>query len=87
MNKCWNEWPIDDKTWINHKNELPEIIQDEVEYRMFLQYILFEQWMNLRKYANILVDKNNSISEIPYLDEIINQNDDYIKRQFIIVIF
>ena len=51
-NKCWNEWPIDDKNWIHNKQELPEIIQDEVEYRMFLQFILFEQWMNLRKYAN-----------------------------------
>lgn len=51
-NKCWNEWPIEDKNWIHQKHELPEIIQDEVEYRMFLQFILFEQWMKLRKYAN-----------------------------------
>lgn len=53
-NKCWNEWPIEDKNWIHHKHELPEIIQDEVNYRMFLQYILYEQWINLRKYANQL---------------------------------
>lgn len=33
---------------------------------------------NLREFANILVDKNNSINEIPYLDEVINPNDDYI---------
>ena len=31
-----------------------------------------------RVYANMLVDKSNYIGEIPYLDEIINPNDDYI---------
>ena len=29
-------------------------------------------------YANMLVDKSNYIGELPYLDEIINPNDDYI---------
>ena len=33
---------------------------------------------NARMYANMLVDKSNYIGEIPYLDEIINPNDDYI---------
>ena len=33
---------------------------------------------NSRKYANILIDKNNYISSIPYLDELIDDNDNYI---------
>ena len=33
---------------------------------------------NARMYANILVDRNNPIGKIPYLDELIDQNDDYI---------
>lgn len=33
---------------------------------------------SLREYANVLVDKNNNISEIPYLDESIDLTDDYV---------
>lgn len=33
---------------------------------------------NARTYANMLVDRNNPIGEIPYLDELIDQNDAYI---------
>lgn len=33
---------------------------------------------NARTYANMLVDRNNPIGKIPYLDELIDQNDDYI---------
>jgi len=29
-------------------------------------------------YANMLIDRNNPIGEIPYLDELIDSNDDYI---------
>ena len=50
--KCWNEWPDVDKSWIHTKYELSNEIKEEVEYRMFLQFVLYEQWMKLRKYAN-----------------------------------
>lgn len=50
--KCWNEWSEVDKKWIKTRHELSDLIQDEVEYRMFLQFVLYEQWMKLRKYAN-----------------------------------
>lgn len=33
---------------------------------------------NSRKYANILVDRNSIISDIPYLDELIDDTDDFI---------
>lgn len=37
---------------------------------------------NIKEYANILVDKSNPISEIPYLDELIDDNDDYTIDRF-----
>lgn len=43
---------------------------------------------NARKYANVLVDKENIIGQIPYLDELIDSNDDYIydrKKQLSLV--
>lgn len=33
---------------------------------------------NSKKYANILVDKNDSIADIPYLDELIDISDSYV---------
>ena len=35
-------------------------------------------FQNLRKVANVLVDKKSTIENIPYLDEFIDLNDDYI---------
>lgn len=33
---------------------------------------------NAKEFANILLDRNNPISDIPYIDELIDNNDDYI---------
>ena len=33
---------------------------------------------NLMEYANMLVDRSSKIDEVPYMDELINDNDDYI---------
>lgn len=33
---------------------------------------------NTRMYANMLVDKSNPIGEIPYLDELIDESDNYV---------
>lgn len=33
---------------------------------------------NCREYANILVDRSNMLSDIPYLDELIDDSDDFI---------
>lgn len=35
----------------------------------------------VKDYANILVDKHNPIGEIPYLDDLIDKNDDYIIKK------
>ena len=49
----WKEWNIDIKSRkpevLNYwKNEL----QDEIKYIYYVQYLFFEQWIKLRKYAN-----------------------------------
>ena len=49
--KCWNQWPKEQKEWIAEQRELPEL-EDEMRYRMFLQYMLFHQWKKLRAFAN-----------------------------------
>lgn len=33
---------------------------------------------NVRQYANVLLDRKNPIGEIPYLDELIDTDDDYV---------
>lgn len=33
---------------------------------------------NVRKYANVLIDRNGKIFNIPYLDELIDDNDDFV---------
>ena len=50
---CWNEWKEEDKNWIYHQNDFshPEITRG-IAYEMFVQYILYKQWMDIKKYAN-----------------------------------
>lgn len=50
--KCWNEWPKKDIAWMLEKYELNEEMQIEVKFNMFVQYILYTQWKQLRSYAN-----------------------------------
>ncbi len=50
--RCWNEWPLDQKTWIKNKKYNIEMHQNEIQYELFLQYIVHKQWKNLRRYAN-----------------------------------
>ena len=51
-NRCWNEWDTADKTWPEAKKEVPLEIAHEAAYQMFLQYIFFCQWMEIKKTAN-----------------------------------
>ncbi len=48
----WLEWPIKDQQWIINKNfdELEDL--DAVEYEIFVQYIFYKQWFELKAYAN-----------------------------------
>ena len=48
---CWIDWKKEDKDWIETKIPLTHH-QDLVQQNMFLQYIFFKQWFQLKKYAN-----------------------------------
>lgn len=50
--KCWLDWPEEEKNYlINGDLDLKEY-QDEILYEVFLQYILYLQWKDLKQYAN-----------------------------------
>lgn len=50
--QIWNEWCEEEKNWIEHHEVDLMIDEDNVNYELFLQYILFNQWMSVKKYAN-----------------------------------
>lgn len=51
-NRCWTEWPAEQRSWsVDHKYDLKPL-EDEIRYRMFLQFIFYTQWMELKQYAN-----------------------------------
>lgn len=50
--KCWNEWRKEEKNWCENRKALPEDIEKEAEFHMFLQYIFYIQWMKLKTEAN-----------------------------------
>ena len=54
--------------------ELQEI--SKLKYRSLSQYI--NTLENLKKYNYLLLNKLKNIPEIPYLDELIDKNDDYV---------
>ncbi len=50
--KIWNEWPEDQKNWIkNHEYDLGPH-ETGIQYEMFIQYTLYQQWMKVKRYAN-----------------------------------
>ncbi len=50
--KCWLEWPEDMKNQpAENKVDLKEY-EDEILYQIFLQYMLYLQWKDLKQYAN-----------------------------------
>lgn len=48
----WNVWPKEQQDWILDKKYNIDHLQEEIQYEMFIQYMFYEQWMNLKKYAN-----------------------------------
>ncbi len=52
-NKSWINWEKSDKDWIKSKNK-PSISDEDYRFQIFLQYILFKQWMEIKSYANDL---------------------------------
>lgn len=50
--KLWTEWKPEHKSYAkDHKLNLVPF-QKEIAYEMFLQFVLYEQWMALKTYAN-----------------------------------
>lgn len=49
---CWNEWEESHKHWIQDKKFDVSIYDSEIKYEMFVQFIFYKQWMNLKAYAN-----------------------------------
>ncbi|GMN90038.1 4-alpha-glucanotransferase [Francisella sciaenopsi] len=54
-NQAWNFWPQEYKNWIKEKAIELDQFQQEIDYQIFLQFIFYKQWFELRGYAN----KNN----------------------------
>lgn len=52
--KCWNSWDKPFKNWAKDRKLKLDKYQKEIEFEMFVQFILYKQWMNLKKYANEL---------------------------------
>lgn len=51
-NRCWNEWPDEQKNWPKDPQSLPPQLEAQARYHMFLQYIFFTQWQAVKDYAN-----------------------------------
>lgn len=49
---CWNEWPKEQKDWPERREKLPIEIETEIDYHIFLQYLFFTQWMEIKSTAN-----------------------------------
>ncbi|AJI73100.1 hypothetical protein FTDG_00097 [Francisella tularensis subsp. novicida GA99-3548] len=54
-NQAWNFWPAEYKNWVKEKAIELDQFQQEIDYQIFLQFIFYKQWFELRGYAN----KNN----------------------------
>ncbi len=50
-NHCWNEWSKSDKNWPEYHRELSEEQKEEAGYQIFLQYMFFVQWMEVKACA------------------------------------
>ncbi len=50
--RAWNSWEKCMKDWIKNKDCDLSKYEDEINYEIFVQYIFYVQWTNLKKYAN-----------------------------------
>ncbi|EHL16763.1 4-alpha-glucanotransferase [Peptoanaerobacter stomatis] len=48
----WNKWDKEQKNWIIDKKLDLSKYNEGIEYEMFVQYIFYKQWTDLKKYAN-----------------------------------
>lgn len=50
--KCWNEWQTPHKNWIKDKAFDVTIYDEEIRYEMFVQFLFYSQWQEVKAYAN-----------------------------------
>ena len=50
--RCWTEWPIEDKNVLLHPSESLKAYSKEIEIEKFIQYVLYQQWISLKRYAH-----------------------------------
>lgn len=50
--KSWLEWPINQKLFVDNKNYDITRHNEEINYEIFIQYIFYKQWFEVKKYAN-----------------------------------
>lgn len=48
----WSDWPEEEKNWVCDKKYDVSILKEDIDYEMFLQFLFYEQWMRLKRYAN-----------------------------------
>lgn len=48
----WNEWNEEEKNWIYDQTLDLSEYEEDINYEIFVQYILYKQWHALKKYAN-----------------------------------
>lgn len=53
--QIWSNWSEPYKSWIKNKNIDLTKYQESIDYELFLQFIFYRQWFELKAYAN----KNN----------------------------
>lgn len=62
--KSWNEWPDEMKNWIVDKKFDLAPYQDKINYEIFIQYVFYKQWMDLKAYAN--KNQIKIVGDIPF---------------------
>lgn len=50
--KIWYDWPIEEKNWIQDQRYDLSELKENIEFEIFLQFILYKQWQRIKKYAN-----------------------------------
>ena len=50
--KCWLEWPVEEQEWPDTYQYDIEQHRPQLEYEMFVEYVFYRQWFDLKKYAN-----------------------------------
>lgn len=50
--RCWNDWPREQQNWILDRKYDLSHLEEEIGYNLFVQYMFYKQWMDLKAYAN-----------------------------------